>query len=462
MKDVNDLMQAILEMDAAQRRESEKARLERSARLAALDEQKQKIIAECDAREKSESAAAARAAEEGNAAALAALETQRSQAAEAMTAAAKAHEAEWCAALVQRTLGGEGRTMMPTGKASGNAVLAKARALYGSRLRADDYRRLMACRTMTELAAALKEYPLYSEALAEVNPQYARRVQLENLLRQSLYTRYDSLCRYDRSAGSKVYEYFTLCCEVDELTAAMRCLDAGRPGDYLFRLPEFLQQRCCIDLYALAKATSLDGILAAVAGTRWEKVLAPLQSAKPDRGLTAQAEPLLQDFRHRALVALAPAKGGTSAAPNLRDLVELECDTSAVSNAARLIRIGAPDSVVRTNARRDCTALTNDEWEYLLAARDLDTFKARFARTKYGPLLEHHEYSVLKEGFFHYRCDWCRKWLRFSTDPTLVMLCYVWLARCEVQDLDHIIEGVHYKLPPEDVQPLLVGFDEKD
>ena len=56
--------------------------------------------------------------------------------------------------------------MMPTGKASGNAVLAKARALYGSRLRADDYRRLMACRTMTELAAALKEYPLYSEAPA--------------------------------------------------------------------------------------------------------------------------------------------------------------------------------------------------------------------------------------------------------------------------------------------------------
>ena len=107
MKDVNDLMQAILEMDAAQRRESEKARLERAARLAALDEQKQEIIAECDAREKSESDAAARAAEEGNAAALAALETQRSQAAEAMTAAAKAHEAEWCAALVQRTLGGE-------------------------------------------------------------------------------------------------------------------------------------------------------------------------------------------------------------------------------------------------------------------------------------------------------------------------------------------------------------------
>ncbi|MFR4259901.1 hypothetical protein [Gemmiger formicilis] len=78
MKDVNDLMQAILEMDAAQRRESEKARLERSARLAALDEQKQKIIAECDARESPDGCRRRRQElpSDGNAAALAALETQ--------------------------------------------------------------------------------------------------------------------------------------------------------------------------------------------------------------------------------------------------------------------------------------------------------------------------------------------------------------------------------------------------
>ena len=97
MKDVNDLMQAILEMDAAQRKASEKAKAERTARLAALDEQKQKIIAEC----------AAKAAADGNAAALAALEQQRRQVAETMTAAAKAKQAQWCAELVQRTLGGE-------------------------------------------------------------------------------------------------------------------------------------------------------------------------------------------------------------------------------------------------------------------------------------------------------------------------------------------------------------------
>ena len=56
-----------------------------------------------------------------------------------------------------------------SGKAS-NAVLAKARALYGRRLRAEDYRRLTDCHTMTELANELKALPLYANTLAEVNP----------------------------------------------------------------------------------------------------------------------------------------------------------------------------------------------------------------------------------------------------------------------------------------------------
>ena len=46
MKDVNDLMQAILEMDAAQRKASEKAKAERTARLAALDARGRDIPAE--------------------------------------------------------------------------------------------------------------------------------------------------------------------------------------------------------------------------------------------------------------------------------------------------------------------------------------------------------------------------------------------------------------------------------
>ena len=107
MKDVNDLMQAILEMDAAQRKASEKARTERAARLAALDASKQAIAAECDAKAQADADAAAKAADAANAEARAALDKECEQAAAAMAVQAEQHKAEWAAELVRRTLAGE-------------------------------------------------------------------------------------------------------------------------------------------------------------------------------------------------------------------------------------------------------------------------------------------------------------------------------------------------------------------
>ena len=67
-----------------------------------------------------------------------------------------------------------------SGKAS-NAVLAKARALYGRRLRAEDYRRLTDCRTMTQLATKSKALPHSANTLAEGTPALARRAQPQAL-----------------------------------------------------------------------------------------------------------------------------------------------------------------------------------------------------------------------------------------------------------------------------------------
>lgn len=343
------------------------------------------------------------------------------------------------------------------------AVLAKARALYGRRLTGADYARLASCHSMAELAAALQQQPLYQEALADINPALARRAHLEGRLRQSVYARYDSLCRFDMSAGDSLYRYFTTCCEIEELLACLRCLDGARPGDYLFRLPDFLQKRCRIDLYALAAARDAAGVLAAVAGTPYAKVLAPLAAAAPGKSLLLTAEPLLMDYRHKALVALAPPKkkAGT-AVPGVREYVELSCDIDALSNAGRLIRMHAPRQVIDEAARRDCTALTRAQWQTLLDSPDRAAYQKAVDATLYGPKLARYQYASLKDGLQRYQRDWCRKWLRFSTDPTMVMLCYTTLAKCEVTNLNRIIEGVHYGMPASSLLPLLVGWEETE
>lgn len=350
-------------------------------------------------------------------------------------------------------------TMLPN-KAS-NAVLAKARAMYGRRLTDDDYRTLAGCRSMPELAGALKTMPLYTAALVDVNPVFARRASLENDLNKSIFARYASLCRYDMSAGQDVYRYFILCSDLDEITACLRCLDSGRPGDYLYILPDFLQKHTSLDLYRLAKATDAESFLKALSGTPYAAALAPLRTVEPGRSLLVLADPILSKMRHDALVALAPAQRGSITMPGVRDYVEMECDTRALSNVARYKRLRQSGKVVRDSAQFDCTALCAQEWERLLAAPDLPAFKKELAQTAYGRELQTVTYAAIKEGMHKLQYRWCNKWLRFSTDPTLVMLCYIFLARIEIENLNHIIEGVHYGLPAEAILPLLTGYTEK-
>lgn len=349
---------------------------------------------------------------------------------------------------------------MSFSKAS-NAVLAKARALYGGRLTPADYEALAACRTLPQLAEALKNRLLYAAALAGVTPVTARRANLELCLRESIFHRYASLCRYEMSAGDTVYRYFILCCDLDEITTWLRYLDSGRPGDYLFVLPDFLQKHTQLDLYRLARARSTADLLQVLAGTPYGAALAPLAQSTDASGALAQAAPLLAGLRHRALVALSPAASAASPGkqPGIRNYLEWECDAQMIPYAARLKRLDLPPAEIRARLLLDCTALTRSQWDTLLSSKDSAAFRAALDQTPYGPGLAAESQPHLQERFEAMRFRWCRKWLRFSTDPVLVMLCYIFLAKNEVSNLNHIIEGIHYGLPAADILPLVNGFD---
>ena len=62
MKDLNDLMQAILDMDAAQRKATEAAKAERAEQLGRLDAQRRAIADDFAAKAQARSQAAAAAA----------------------------------------------------------------------------------------------------------------------------------------------------------------------------------------------------------------------------------------------------------------------------------------------------------------------------------------------------------------------------------------------------------------
>ena len=85
-----------------------------------------------------------------------------------------------------------------------NAILAKARAMYGNRLTRKNYADLLQCRTVADVAAYLKMHTNYKDVLASLNENDIHRGQLEIVLRKKIFRDFEKLARYELSIGEEI------------------------------------------------------------------------------------------------------------------------------------------------------------------------------------------------------------------------------------------------------------------
>ena len=169
-----------------------------------------------------------------------------------------------------------------TVSSAANAVLAKARAMYGKRLTAQNYTDLLACRSVNEAAAYLKAHTVYADAFEGVTMGSLRRWQIEILLREHLSNNFASLCRYEKSIGDGFYKYFVTLSDVDMLLHSVRYLNSRHPEKNLAKVPGFFVRHSELNAAALETATNVDLLLAAVEGSPYKAVLAPFASVGSD------------------------------------------------------------------------------------------------------------------------------------------------------------------------------------
>ena len=104
---------------------------------------------------------------------------------------------------------------------SSNVVLAKARAKYGKRLKEKDYRNLLDCKSVAEVAAYLKANTDYHDVLTGINEYDIHRGQLEVLIKQKLFYNLSSFVRYELSVGEQLADYVIARAEIEEILDAL-------------------------------------------------------------------------------------------------------------------------------------------------------------------------------------------------------------------------------------------------
>ena len=85
------------------------------------------------------------------------------------------------------------------------ALASKAKAMYGNRLRKDDYEELLRKKTVGEIATYLKNETDYESSLKNVYENRIHRGQLENLINTHIFKKILKLLKFSQLTKDEFY-----------------------------------------------------------------------------------------------------------------------------------------------------------------------------------------------------------------------------------------------------------------
>ena len=337
-----------------------------------------------------------------------------------------------------------------------NAILAKARAMYGKCLSDNDYRQLMDCRNVSEVASYLKSRTNYKSVLAGLNENEVHRGQLEPILKQNLYYDISALSRYARDKSLVFSNFIISEMEIEQIIRCLTLLNIGRADEFVFGLPMAMTKFAKIDLKAFSTVRSYDDLLSVISSSKYAPVLRKYRPKEGERADISMIEAELNNQNYGMVIeAISQAKSARDR-DELRDTFSAMLDFRNISRIIRLKRYYNYTAEKIFPLLIPYGKLSRKALEELCSASSSrEVFE--LARSTYlGRLMSKLKYSDQSQMANALLSMYCKHHLRLSANPTIVMISYVYLKQIELTNIVNIIESTRYGLSPEEKSAMLV------
>ena len=339
------------------------------------------------------------------------------------------------------------------------AIVAKARAIYGRRLTEDDYKQLVMKTSVSEVCAYLKNTDRYSKILSSVNERTVHRGQVENLIRRNNFRIYEKLYVYDNKSNDDFYTYYLQKVQIKEILNAIMFINAGKDDDYITSFPAFLMAHSEIDLIKLAKANTFDELLGVIKNTRYYKVLKPFAKNGSTKVDFLACEKALYTDYYKNLLEVIQKSYGKKTAAELRQAILMKVDLYNIMAAFRMRVMFniEPEKIISAMIpiKNKVSKKQMDELLELKTAKEMAEQMPTLAYFKDIPQI--HSGSIEAsvritrgKAFGHL--------LRKSASAPVIVYALLELLETETQNVTTIIEGVRYSITPDEIEQMIVTF----
>lgn len=339
-----------------------------------------------------------------------------------------------------------------------NVLLTKSRAMFGKRLTEQNISDLLNCQTVTEVAAYLKNNTHYAHALRNIDDATVHRGQLEAALDELMQRQLESLAKYRVDAGEYMRTFVVYNMQIREILKYLRLLSAGRASEYVFAVPKYVVKRDGFDPIRLAQAKNYEEFLRAVSGTAFYKILAGMALGEGEAFDYTMIEHALYSYLFKYAESLINKHFHGSAKEDLLGLLGTQSELNSFLHIYRFKKYyrECGDDLARSLVFDFNYKISKRTFDKMLRADSaeevLDIFRSE---TFYGREIGSFDDDYIDRLVNRISYKRVRHLMRFSTDPTVAVFSYLLLSGIERHDIVTIIEGVRYRVSPDQIASMI-------
>lgn len=339
-----------------------------------------------------------------------------------------------------------------------NAIMAKARSMYGHRISAEQYDSMIKCHSVSQVAGFLKNQTHYADALSNISENDIHRGQLENLLHRAIFESYSRLYRYLTRPGQSLFDYVVIEAEIREILRMVLLLKADNAKSFILDLPGYLIHRSRVDLLAVARATSYSELIMAVGSGDYADILRRFEptSEKPLINYVGCEHAFYEYFYRRVFQMIQQQYTGDER-KELQELIRLRIE---LLNLNRIFRcktyLETPKEDIIHSIYPYYYKISSRQLNDLIQSDSPESLSNLFVKTPYSRMFEDVEYPYIEDYTNRIQYRKCQHALHLSNHPSVAFYAYVTISQIELSNIINIIEGIRYQIPENEIKNLII------
>ena len=336
-----------------------------------------------------------------------------------------------------------------------DAIIAKAKSIYGKRLTSEDYNNLLHRGGVSGVVAYLKTTERYRSTFANVNETQIHRGQVEQLLSKELFELYRKLCKFMTADKSSFCHYKIKELEIRQIVAVLTYIKARAADEYIIEMPAYIMGHLSFDLMKLSKAKDFREIPDVLIDTPYYKVIKPYLTA-PVTDINECAVALYAWYIKWAFKAIDKEYKGAQA-KSLKEIFLRQADLSNIMMCYRKKSLFNEDAEeIKKSLNSYHYLVTPELLDGILSQPDADKRLLALLKKVYFKNKVECDPQNLETAVRKYRYSYYKKQLSFSRNGTIALYSLMCLCEIERNNLQTIIESARYNRAPEETEKLLV------